>query len=228
VTDPLTGLRNRRYLRLHLERPPEYKPPVGGERERRLESPQQTIYLLDLDHFKQINDRHGHEAGDAVLVEVAHRLGSCLRENDCLLRWGGEEFLVIAAGHDGGGAVTLAQRILDRIGGDSIMLSGGRELHVTCSLGFAPFPWSHPGAPPDAGTLDQVLSLADVGAYLGKIEGRNRAFGIFPGPEPGLLKRLPDLGQDPTLLRREHGRSVRLHPLLGPQMEAHHQEMLLP
>lgn len=229
VTDPLTGLRNRRYLRLHLERPHRRRVALPELRERRSgEVSGQTICLLDLDHFKQINDRFGHDVGDVVLVEVAQRLSNCLREDDCLLRWGGEEFLVIAGGHTSGGTV-LAQRILDRVGCEPVIAPGGREIPVSCSLGFAPFPWSPPEvAEADAANLDQVLSLADVACYLAKVEGRNRGFGVFPGPELGLLERLPDLGADPTLLRGENGRSVQLHGLLGPRSESQHQELLLP
>jgi len=230
VTDPLTGLRNRRYLRLHLERPIKSRSMLAGMRDRRRDKTAgdaQTIYLMDLDHFKHINDRFGHDAGDTVLVDVAQRLSSCLREDDCLLRWGGEEFLVIANTHELEGAMVLAQRILDRIGSEPVKTANGREILVTCSLGFAPFPW---GKEDDAesNALDHVLSLADVGCYLAKIEGRNRGFGVYPGGEPGLLKRLPELGTDPTLLRKENGRTARLHVLLGPRSESHHQELLLP
>ena len=231
VTDPLTGLRNRRYLRLHLERPIRSRSLLPGMRDRRRDKPgelAQTIYLLDLDHFKHINDRFGHEAGDTVLVEVAQRLSHCLREVDCLLRWGGEEFLIIANSHDLDGAVVLGQRVLDRIGSEPVRAAGGREIVVTCSLGFAPFPWGKEDDGADASALDHALSLADVGCYLAKIEGRNRGFGVYPGNEGGLLKRLPELGTDPTLLRKENGRSARLHVLLGPKSESHHQELLLP
>ncbi|KFN48567.1 hypothetical protein P873_14210 [Arenimonas composti TR7-09 = DSM 18010] len=213
LTDALTGLRNRRWLRYFLEQAPVTD--VAAE-ERRNHTPGMfTFALFDLDHFKQINDRHGHETGDAVLVEVARRLRRDLRHSDGILRWGGEEFLVVGHGYDREGAVDFARRILQAVGGEPMKLPGGVSLKVTCSLGFAPAPW-HAADGMRLGR-EQVLHLADFALYLGKLEGRNRGYGVFPGPDPAIVERISDLSLDALGLRREHGRGVELVAIPGPE-----------
>lgn len=212
LTDALTGLRNRRYLKFYLEQAPK-APLPDGER-RHLAPGHFTFCLFDLDHFKQINDRYGHETGDAVLVEVARRLRTHLRDSDGLLRWGGEEFLVVGHGYDHEGAQEFARRVLHCVSSQPMRLPGGLTLRVTCSLGYVPLPWVD--ADGSGLNRDQVLNLADFALYLGKLEGRNRGYGVFPGPDSGVVSRLVDLGMDPHALRREDGRGVRLLPLPGP------------
>lgn len=214
LTDALTGLRNRRYLKFFLGQAIHTTAPDSGER-RHFIPGSVTFYLFDLDHFKQINDRYGHEVGDAVLVEVARRLRTTLRNSDGLLRWGGEEFLVVGRGIDHDGALQMAQRILYCISGEPMYL-GGHRLSITCSLGFAPLPWSDDN---DADQLnrEQVLNIADFALYLSKLEGRNRGCGVFPGPDRRLPQRLSDLAMDPHALRYEDGRGVRLHRVSGPR-----------
>ncbi|MGQ0801911.1 MAG: diguanylate cyclase [Pseudomarimonas sp.] len=212
LTDALTGLRNRRYLKFFLDQP-EPNAPLASER-RQQERGRFTICLFDLDHFKQVNDRYGHEVGDNVLVEVARRLRASMRESDGLLRWGGEEFLVVGRGFDPDGAQQFAQRVLNCISGSDMHLTGGLRLRVTCSMGFAPLPW---GDQPGAGlTREQVLNLADFALYLSKLEGRNRACGVAPGPDLSLPQRMSELSLDAHALRHEDGRGVHLHRLLGP------------
>ena len=215
LTDALTGLRNRRYLKFHFDQAPpahEDKRP----QERRSPRPSKfTFCLLDLDHFKQINDRYGHEAGDVVLIEVARRIRACLRANDVALRWGGEEFLVIGRGHDESSSSKLAQRLLDAVGREPVRLPGGQSLTVTCSLGFTPMPWTTDRSAPRL-NRDQILNLADIALYLSKFEGRNRASGVFPGSDPGIVDRIIDLDIDLHGLRREDGRGVRLQTIAGP------------
>lgn len=214
LTDALTGLRNRRYLKFFLEQATASKE-ADSEDRRHLSPGNFTFCLFDLDHFKQINDRYGHETGDAVLVEVARRLRSSLRDSDGLLRWGGEEFLVVGRGFDHAGAIEFGRRILHCISGPPMLLPGGLRLRITCSLGLAPLPW--PGDPQAVQlNREQVLNLADFALYLSKLEGRNRGYGVFPGPDADLAQRMSDLALDPHGLRREDGRGVRLHLLPGP------------
>lgn len=214
LTDALTGLRNRRYLKVFLEQSPLMPQPPS---ERRHQAPGNfTFCLFDLDHFKQINDRYGHETGDAVLVEVARRLRQNLRDNDGLLRWGGEEFLVVGHGYDYEGARDLAYRVLHCISDPPMLLPGGLSLRVTCSLGFSPLPWV--GADGTQLSRDQALNLADVALYLSKLEGRNRGYGVFPGSDPDVVERLTDLGVDPQSLRLENGKGVQLVALPGPDL----------
>ena len=90
--DPLTALYNRRYFQEFMRDAPAPQRSAGAAREP--DPPVHALFLIDIDHFKQINDRYGHAAGDAVLVVIAGRLRETLRETDMIVRWGGEEFLV--------------------------------------------------------------------------------------------------------------------------------------
>jgi diguanylate cyclase (GGDEF)-like protein len=204
-TDALTGLPNRRYLKIFLEQP-------AAARRRANAAGGMVFCMFDLDHFKAINDRFGHEAGDAVLVETARRLRHCLRDGDVALRWGGEEFLVIGRDHTPASARNLARRLLQSIGGQNQVLPSGHEVQVTCSLGWAPMAWTAV-APL---SRDQVINLADLALYLSKIEGRNRGTGVYPGKDSEFATRLPTLSSNPGTLRDEDGRGVVLQPVEGP------------
>ncbi len=160
--DPLTGLANRRQAQAVLR-----GLDAGGGFAG-------TLLLVDLDHFKRINDRHGHAAGDAVLAEVARRLRAMLREDDLVARWGGEEFLVIARATAAEAVQALAQRMLEAIGGDPVPV-GAEPVPVTASIGFASFP-----LPPAGRVLgaERALDLIDTAMYLAKAHGRNRGYGV--------------------------------------------------
>jgi diguanylate cyclase (GGDEF)-like protein len=149
-TDPLTGLRNRRYFSDVLAR----------------ESGPMRVVLIDLDYFKTVNDRYGHSAGDSVLIETARRLEAVAGPDDLLFRWGGEEFLLVARGSAATGE-ELVQRVLAAV--ESVPFrAGGEAIPLTASIGWAPFPLS-------SATLEGVLDLADHALYQAKNEGRNRA-----------------------------------------------------
>ena len=180
LTDPLTGLSNRRFVTLNIEpdlRLAERNHQGARRVERNLDL---LIYLLDIDRFKNFNDRAGHPAGDAVLVELAQRLRDVARASDAVVRWGGEEFLLISRWTDRASGDVLAARILTAVGGTPFTLGPGRTATVTCSVGWAPYPW-HPDFP-EAVSFAQVVSLADRALYLAKREGRDRAVGVRPGP----------------------------------------------
>lgn len=125
------------------------------------------VILMDLDHFKHINDTYGHLCGDAVLKEVAQRVGSCVRAYDTVGRYGGEEFLVVVASSDALGPAGLAERIREAIASAPIMTTDG-PVRVTASFGVAT---SGADTPLDAQVL---LSLADQALYRAKDRGRNR------------------------------------------------------
>jgi len=161
--DPLTGLANRRHLQLAMRRAPDAPAGFSG-----------TVYLLDVDHFKQINDLHGHAAGDTVLVETARRLRAMLREQDLVVRWGGEEFLVVVRSLSPEQVETLAQRLLNTMASEP-MAAGDRQVRVTASIGFATFPLDPAGV---ALNWEQAIELVDTAMYLAKAHGRNRAYGI--------------------------------------------------
>ncbi|HEX5684008.1 MAG TPA: GGDEF domain-containing protein [Ideonella sp.] len=163
--DPLTGLANRRHFReaLAARQDDEGDGFVGG------------LILLDVDHFKRINDEHGHAIGDAVLVEVAQRLAACVRAGDVACRWGGEEFLVHTPALRGEALEALALRVLGEIGNRPFKLADGREISVTMSMAYAGFP-----LPPHGVTLpwEQAVNLVDMALYSAKAMGRDRAVGL--------------------------------------------------
>jgi len=160
--DSLTGLANRHHA-------------LGQVRARGfVERYAGALLLLDVDHFKRINDCHGHAAGDAVLVEMAQRLRSVLRDADLIVRWGGEEFLVIVRAHGADAVQALAQRMLDVVGGAPCM-HDGRSVPVTVSIGYATFP-IEPGLL--ALSWERAIGLVDTAMYLAKAHGRNRAYGV--------------------------------------------------
>jgi len=160
--DPLTGLANRRYFQAAIKRQPE-----DGEFSG-------TLFLIDIDHFKRINDNYGHAAGDSVLVEVAKRLRAALREVDLVVRWGGEEFLILVAAYESADAKALAQRLLDQIAGQPVV-HGRESIRVTASIGFACLPIMPHGLVP---SWERAIDLVDTAMYLAKAHGRNKAYGI--------------------------------------------------
>ena len=147
-----------------------------GEAAADAESPAATqgLLLLDLDHFKAVNDRHGHAGGDAVLIAIAGRLRETLREEDMVMRWGGEEFLVYAPAVSPRRLNDIARRLMDAISGAPIMYRGD-AIRLTTSIGFAPVP-VRPGDDPL--TWERALGLIDQALYMAKLYGRNRAYGI--------------------------------------------------
>jgi diguanylate cyclase (GGDEF)-like protein len=160
--DPLTGLANRRHFQ-HAMRQLAADGRLAG-----------TFYLIDIDHFKQINDINGHAAGDAVLVEIARRLRATLREDDLVVRWGGEEFLVVVRALSPEQVEALAQRLLAAVGSAPVQTEG-RPIAVTSSIGFATFPLEPGGV---ALSWERAIELVDTAMYLAKAHGRNRAYGI--------------------------------------------------
>ncbi len=160
--DPLTGLANRRHFQAVIRRG-EDEPQFSG-----------ALFLIDIDHFKRINDVFGHAAGDTVLIEVAKRLTAALRELDLVVRWGGEEFLILVAAHEATDAKLLAQRLLDLIAGQPIK-HGRDSIHVTASIGFASLPVQPHGLLP---SWERAIDLVDTAMYMAKAHGRNKAYGI--------------------------------------------------
>ena len=100
-----------------------------------------VFYMLDIDFFKAVNDQYGHAVGDAALVKTARRLRSVIRETDFLIRWGGEEFLLVARATHAGEAAVLAERLRAVVADQPFDIGDGRSLVVTCSIGFASFPF---------------------------------------------------------------------------------------
>lgn len=179
LTDPLTGIRNRRYFSATIEA--DVSQSLRSYSDGRDPRTRDLVfYLIDADNFKEINDNYGHDAGDRVLVEMSQRISSAIRHSDVLLRWGGEEFLIVSRYTDRREAEILASRVLTAVGSAPFVLRNAEEtLYRTCSIGWAAFPWlpAHPGSV----GYDEVLSLADSGLRRAKQAGKNRAVGVLPG-----------------------------------------------
>ena len=158
-TDPLTQTLNRRAMTLRLT--------AELDRARRYDSVV-TLLLLDLDHFKKINDGHGHLVGDEVLREVATLLAHAVRSVDVVARYGGEEFVVVLPETGREGAVAFAERIRERIAEQTFGHGAGARLPITASIGVATFPT------PGVDTVEDLFASADAALYRAKADGRNR------------------------------------------------------
>jgi two-component system, cell cycle response regulator len=158
VQDELTSLYNYRYLHTRL-----------GEEFKRAERYREPLacVMLDIDHFKRINDRFGHDAGDTVLREVAARLRKAVREVDVVTRYGGEEFLLVLPSTNFSGALAVADRAWRSVGGEPFFIGGSSE-KITISIGVAVFPSR------DIKSKDQLIKAADRALYQSKNEGRDR------------------------------------------------------
>jgi len=166
-TDPLTGLLNRRAMGRQLD---------AAMSLVRRGGPPMSIILIDVDHFKRINDEGGHARGDDVLVEVASRLQAQLRLSDALARWGGEEFLVLATATPAAPAAELAERLQQALAGRAFAGGG----HVTASLGVAQARAED--------SVDALVRRADDLLYAAKHAGRNR---VCAEPTPDQPQRVP-------------------------------------
>jgi diguanylate cyclase (GGDEF)-like protein len=183
LTDMLTGVRNRRFFNNSIDADVQQvlrsfaSNPSAEVRNRDL-----VFYLIDIDHFKRVNDQFGHKIGDQVLAEVARRINSAARLSDAVIRWGGEEFLLLSRYTDRKEAHILANRVLDAVGSRPYQIDGtNTDLRVFCSVGWAAFPWTE--IEPKLVSHDQVLVLADYALYQAKGSGRNRSVGLLPAGE---------------------------------------------
>jgi two-component system cell cycle response regulator len=159
VTDGLTGLHNRRYMMSHLANLMERA--ISDDRAL-------SVVLLDIDHFKPVNDTHGHQAGDAVLQEVAGRIRRNVRGSDLPARYGGEEFGIVMPETDQGTAALIAERLCQNMSETAITVpQTPQPIAVTVSLGVATLA----GA---SDNVDSLLKRADDALYRAKREGRNR------------------------------------------------------
>jgi diguanylate cyclase (GGDEF)-like protein len=162
MTDPLTGVANRRFFERRL----------GEEVERWLRRREPLIYMLvDIDHFKHVNDRHGHHAGDQVLKQVAELLGSELRGVDLLARYGGEEFMLLLPDTSRADGSVIAQRLCGNIARHAFSIESEQRLKVTVSIGVACLESERSYLPTPSMWLFQK---ADAALYAAKQAGRNR------------------------------------------------------
>lgn len=181
LSDTLTGLHNRRFLNKSItadvalvER--AYQDWLGtqGDAPLPVTRPREqdlVFMLLDLDWFKSVNDTYGHGAGDKLLEQFSQLLRVTLRESDYLVRWGGEEFLIVIRFCNREEVAELAERIRQKVEAFEFDLGGGRRVAKTCSIGMAAYPF-YPSAP-TALTWEQVIDTADRALYIAKHRGRN-------------------------------------------------------
>ena len=178
LTDPLTGLRNRRYVSATIDAD------VGQALRSHADhhdphTRDLVFYLIDADNFKEVNDQYGHDVGDTVLIEMARRLSSSIRHSDVLVRWGGEEFLIVSRYTDRREAELLAQRVLSAVADTPFAVgASGETMRRTCSIGWAAFPWFPENS--RAVSYEEVLTIADRGLNRAKQSGRNCAVGMKP------------------------------------------------
>ncbi len=181
-TDALTGVWNRRYLEEILTAEAgqvlrNYERARGGDI-RKLDHRDLVFLMVDVDFFKEVNDLHGHPAGDRLLQLVAERLSRVVRKSDVLVRWGGEEFLIMSRSADPAGTPAFCDRILDVMASKVFDLGHGVQVRKTCSVGWAAFPWSRRAY--EAICAEEAIELADSALYRAKAGGRNQGIGILP------------------------------------------------
>ncbi len=186
TTDALTGLVNRR---LGARRLADLAMPNGARN---------VLMLVDVDHFKAINDTHGHAAGDHVLVELARHLKALCRAGDLVARWGGEEFLIACRQPDLVHARAFAERLRAAIAGRAIRLADGASLPLSVSIGFAPFPFV-PGRVDE--DWHRVVALADRALYAVKRSGRDAWAGLWNAGDRDVA--LEDVERDPAAAEAE-------------------------
>lgn len=215
LSDPLTLLRNRRYLasRIDEDLAQASRQRMAHEREHGAANPHNTdivFIMIDMDHFKAVNDVHGHAAGDAVLKQFSAILMEEVRDSDTVVRWGGEEFLIVAKQASGSAIHLLAERVRARVAGHSFDLGNGTVLRKTCSIGFAGYPFPATDLPRPK--WEDVVALADQCLYAAKASGRDIWVGIVQRGSDGAMPRQLDvrLGVQDGLFELQHsaGRDI--------------------
>lgn len=182
-TDTLTGLANRRYLMQQFPQLlAQHKVNQGL-----------SIMIIDLDGLKPINDQHGHAAGDELIIEVARTLRQAIRPDDILVRWGGDEFVVVAHAQHVEHATMLAERIRERVAKMKCTLPRGAVVRTSCSIGLTCLPFV-PGKP-DAVSWEHAIKIADLALYRAK-RGRNAWQGWFGTEAVASLQS----GQHPSVI----------------------------
>jgi len=202
LTDPLTGLRNRRFLSIGIQEDlartlrmsRQHKPSEPGE------NVDLVFFIVDLDKFKTVNDTYGHQAGDAVLTQMAEVLRGAMRDSDTIVRWGGEEFVLLARDTTRTEAMRVAERVRAAVEAHPFLINNDLVLRCTCSIGFAPYPFLEQF--PLWASWEKIVDLADHGLYLVKGNGRNGWIGFSAGPTL-------NPGQDLTTLAAEIPQAVQ-------------------
>ena len=203
LIDPLTRLNNRRYFHEHIAHTTEnYVRGLGCAAHERTEADGvMGVFLVDIDRFKEVNDTWGHAAGDTVLMAISQTLRSIVRAEDFIVRWGGEEFLVILNDTSPAYLDRFARKALRSVRENAISLDEGRVIRRTCSIGYTQVPFCQEA--PELLTLEQTIRLSDYAMYVAKQSGRDRAVHVSLKPgrkaDDALRSRLLALAQDSSL-----------------------------
>jgi diguanylate cyclase (GGDEF)-like protein len=179
-TDVLTGVWNRRYMEEILTAEAgqvlrNYQRARGNDI-RKMDHRDLVFIMVDMDFFKEVNDIYGHPAGDRLLQLVAQRLSTVVRKSDVLVRWGGEEFLIMTRSTDPSGTPAFCSRILEVIAAEPFDLGYGISVRKTCSVGWAAYPWCRRAY--ESICAEESIELSDAALYRAKALGRNRGVGI--------------------------------------------------
>ena len=224
-TDVLTGVWNRRYLE-------EILPAEAGQvlrnyqraREseiRKMDHRDLVFIMVDVDFFKKVNDQHGHPAGDRLLQLVAQRLSTVVRRSDVLVRWGGEEFLIMSRSTDPSGTPAFCSRVLEVMASEPFELGHGITVRKTCSVGWAAYPWSRGAF--EAICAEESIALADAALYRAKALGRNQGVGIVAtdaaGQNPEGIDLMKIRAGNPPLARTIRTECPRAAEDFGTELE---------
>ena len=178
VTDSLTGVRNRRFLLTTIDQDIALVDrSLSGEISASGQDSAFVFILFDLDGFKEINDTYGHSAGDLVLFQVRDLLNKACRTSDTLIRWGGDEFLIVAREATRAHVEALAERIRQSVAEHLFDINAAQPVQLTCSLGFACYPFVTSN--PRLYSWEEVIDIADRALYVAKRHGPNMWAGIF-------------------------------------------------
>ncbi|TXK65981.1 ligand-binding sensor domain-containing diguanylate cyclase [Alkalisalibacterium limincola] len=211
LTDALTGLHNRRYLREQLPHDLAFYARERGT--TAADGQAMVLAIIDIDHFKAINDRHGHLAGDEVLCEFSARLLAQVRHGDYVVRWGGEEFLLVMRPMPHEQAPRLIERLRRAVADEPFHLGNGTSLPVTCSIGFTRFPLQ--GGKTGPVEWEGLVDLADRALYEVKRDNRNDWATFEPAADADEDHLARMLAQDPAALVEDGSlrlvRSPRAH-----------------
>ncbi|HWT53535.1 MAG TPA: EAL domain-containing protein [Rhodocyclaceae bacterium] len=202
--DSLTGLPNRLYAQTHLNR--------SISRAQR-EGCSVAVLFVDLDDFKGVNDTLGHDHGDQVLREVAHRMTQCLRGSDVIARLGGDEFIIVLEGLTGSGIAHVASRLIEVLHAP-IVLERREEVHTAASIGIACYPG-------DGDNAAMLLRNADTAMYRAKAGGRGRFSFYEASMTVDAVDRLKMLASLREAMRRDE-----FHLVLQPQVDIHNGQLL--
>jgi len=175
VTDQLTGANNRYFLQTFIDK--EVARTQRNLVDNKAQEKRLGVVMLDIDHFKQVNDTHGHDAGDKVLQQFASILKEICRESDWVVRWGGEEFLIVVNDICLSALQALVERIRAGVEAHQFDIGFDKKINITCSTGFVCYPFFNSNT--QALSWEETQNIADMALYLAKNNGRNTWIGLI-------------------------------------------------